>query len=170
MRKIGNILITLLTVLLALIAVFNVACYVKQKKTGDCCPTVLGLGMAVVMTGSMEDSISVNDLVVIYQTNDYHVGDVITFQGNSYPITHRIVSIQSDENGNQCYTTRGDANNTDDDEISADKIIGEVVLVIPRLGTLQAFMQTPKGFFTILGIFALLWICAELNAAIRRRR
>ena len=169
-KRLANILTTLLIVAFTLIAVFNIACYVKRKQTGDNCPTVLGLGTAIVASGSMEDRISVNDLVVFYQTDDYAVGDVVTYCGNNHPITHRIVSIRVDENGQTWITTRGDANNTDDDEFPAERIIGEVVAVIPAVGRLQSFLQTPGGVVTVIGVTAVLLLWTELLSAIRRRR
>lgn len=42
-------------------------------------------------TGSMEPTLSVDDLLVIHQESDYTPGDIITFRSGSGLVTHRIV-------------------------------------------------------------------------------
>ena len=75
-----------------------------------------------VETGSMEDNIHAGDYILIFKKNNYKVGDVVTFKKDDYFITHRIIK----KDGNKVIT-KGDANNTEDDEISTDNIIGKVI-------------------------------------------
>ncbi len=75
-----------------------------------------------IESGSMESKIHVGDYVLIYKTNDYSVGDIVTYKVNNYFVTHRIVKIE-----NEKVTTKGDANNTTDDEINLNQIEGEVI-------------------------------------------
>ena len=170
MRKIWNVILTVLIVLMVLFLIFNGICFYKRAQ-GDQCPTVFGMGMAIVTSGSMEPSISVDDLVVICHQDSYNLRDVVTYYGTTYPVTHRIVRIQTDENGEVLYTTKGDANTPEDGEIPADQIVGRVILVIPKVGKLQRFIQSSEGFLTLsliaLGLIALSEI---LNTAGRKRR
>ena len=76
-----------------------------------------------VETGSMEDNIHRGDYILIFKQDSYHVGDIITFKVKDYFITHRITKIDND-----MITTKGDANNTEDDIISKDNIIGKVII------------------------------------------
>ena len=150
LRIILRVLTTVITVVLALVVVFNIAAAIKRYVTGRPCETVLGLGTAIVITGSMEPNISVQDLVVIFKTGDYGVRDVVTYEGNSMPVTHRIVDKRVDENGVVFYQTKGDANNTADGEwISEDRIVGEVIAVFSGFGKVQEFIQKPIGFLTV---------------------
>ena len=75
-----------------------------------------------VETGSMEDKIHVGDYILLFKKSNYKVGDVVTYRVKDYFITHRIVKI---ENGK--IITKGDANNTEDDGISPDRIVGKAV-------------------------------------------
>lgn len=75
-----------------------------------------------IETGSMEDNIHAGDYILIYKKKTYKVGDVVTFKKEDYFVTHRIIK----KDGNKIIT-KGDANNTDDDEITSDKIIGKVI-------------------------------------------
>ena len=75
-----------------------------------------------VETGSMEDKIHAGDYILMYKKKNYYVGDVVTFKVNDYYVTHRIVEID----GNKI-TTKGDANNPEDDKINFDQIEGKVV-------------------------------------------
>jgi len=76
-----------------------------------------------VKTGSMEDNIHVGDYILIYKKKNYRIGDVVTYQKNNYFITHRII----EKNGNKI-VTKGDANNTIDEEIDVKEIVGKVIL------------------------------------------
>lgn len=170
MRKIWNAITTVLIVIMVLFLIFNGICFYKRER-GDQCPTVLGLGMAIVTSGSMEPNISVDDLVVIWHQDSYNLRDVVTYYGNTYPVTHRVVRIGTDENGEVLYTTKGDANGPEDGEIPADRIVGRVILVIPNVGNLQRYIQSSEGFLTLsliaLGLIALSEI---LNAVGKKRR
>ncbi len=78
-----------------------------------------------VETGSMEHGIHVGDYVLICRKKEYVVGDIVTYQKDNYYITHRIIKSI---NGNKV-VTKGDANNTEDEEISIHAIVGKVILI-----------------------------------------
>ena len=75
-----------------------------------------------VKTGSMEDGIHTGDYILICKQSDYKIGDIVTYEKNGYHVTHRIIK----KNGNKVIT-KGDANNTPDEEISLDDIVGRVI-------------------------------------------
>ena len=169
MKKIWNFFTTLLIIFLVMIMLFNVVCYIKRQKTGDVCPTVFGFGMAVVISGSMEPDIMTDDLVIIQKKNDYNIGEDITWRGNTYPVTHRIIEKRTAEDGTVYYRTQGIANNKKDDEITEDRVVGEIVMVIPYIGTVQKFLQTPAGVVTLLLIVVVLLVFGELFRLIRKK-
>ena len=77
-----------------------------------------------VETGSMEQGIHAGDYVLICEKNNYVIGDVVTYRKDDYFITHRIIkSIKGDK-----VITKGDANNTEDEEINTSAIEGKVIL------------------------------------------
>lgn len=118
-------------------------------------PSIFGYSSLMVATGSMSGTIEEGDLIIIKDTDDYKIGDIVTFfqDGDDIPTTHRIYNI--DENGN--WKTRGDANNSyDKRSITNDEIIGEVVLVIPYVGTFIDWAVEGGGLIYIIGIFLIL--------------
>lgn len=78
---------------------------------------------SVVLTGSMEPGIRPGDVVLIRKFNSekeiYALAknDVINFKRDDIVITHRILNILFDEDGNISFQTKGDNNKSPDQEI-----------------------------------------------------
>ena len=83
----------------------------------------------VVTTGSMSGTIEINDLIVVNITKNVKKNDVITFKDkNNTVVTHRVVKIESGK-----YYCKGDRNNSIDEPIDKNDIIGKVTFIIsPR--------------------------------------
>lgn len=162
-KKILRVISWVLMAVFLLIILFNVTCFIKRTAFGDSCPTVLGVGAAVVISGSMEPNISLYDLVIIHEKDEYHVDEVVIFRNNTYCVTHRILAMETDENGQVWVTTKGDANNAPDSPIPLEDIVGKVIITIPKIGYVQNFLQQPLGFLFLTlmtGAFLLLpeWV------------
>ena len=113
-----------------------------------------GQYLVMVKSGSMEPGISVNDLLLVKAKSSYSEGDVITFSTSEGALlTHRI--IETTDTG---YITQGDANNVADSEISRQKVLGEVVLVVAGVGNIINGALSPLGIFLLLGIGVVLWL------------
>ena len=108
-------------------------------------PMPFGIGISVVLTGSMEPTISTNDLIIVRETNDYEVNDIVVFQDHSSLVVHKIIRIEGDQ-----IVTKGDANDTEDSPISVKQIKGEVVSIIPFFGLMVKFIKSPIGIVLIL--------------------
>lgn len=139
---------------------------------GNALPMPFGFGMTVVLSGSMEPELSVDDLLIVTPSDTYEVGDVVVYQTQRTAVVHRIVAINGDK-----IITRGDANNTDDDPIAKENIKGKVIFAIPFIGLIVNLIKTPFGTILLLG--AAVWLLeasfkkekaqkAEELAAIRR--
>lgn len=119
-------------------------------------PSIFGYSSLIVSTGSMNGSdMKEGDLIIIRDTGDYEIGEIVTFfqDGDDIPTTHRIVNV--DEEGK--WITEGDANDSPDKRsITSDEIIGEVVLVIPYVGTFIDWAVEGGGLIYIVGIFLIL--------------
>lgn len=108
--------------------------------------SLFGYRAVCVLSGSMEDTLSVGDAVIIKEDKSYFVNDIISFREGSEIITHRIVAIT--DSG---FVTKGDANNTEDREIvRKENIIGKEVLIIPWVGYIRIAVMSPVGFIMIL--------------------
>ena len=84
--------------------------------------SLFGVRLYKIGSGSMEPHLKVNDLIIIRESDDYKIGNIVTFKNDDEYITHRIVSI----NGNEIIT-KGDANNMNDEPITRDKIVGKLI-------------------------------------------
>ena len=110
-----------------------------------------GVGSAVVLSGSMEPTLSVNDLVVVRAAEQYSKDDIVVFQSGAELVIHRVVSV---ENGQ--LVTRGDANNTEDPPISPELVKGRLILAIPYVGLLIRGLQTLPGILIVLALAILM--------------
>lgn len=96
-------------------------------------PSIFGYATLTIETGSMSGELEIGDMILIKDTGDYKIGDIVTFieEGDKIPTTHRIVN----QNEDGSFVTKGDANNAlDTGDVSRDMILGEVVKVMPRVG------------------------------------
>ena len=143
----------LLICVLAVVLILNMVSIVRRIVFKEQMPLVLGFGSAVIVSGSMEPTIEVGDVIVIRVQNSYGVGDIVTFRDSSY-ITHRIV--EKTLNG---YITQGDANNVRDREIEDSHIVGKVVKILPKIGNVVLFLQNPLHMAILL---LLLFVVIEL--------
>lgn len=121
-------------------------------------PSVFGYSMLMVKTGSMageeSDSINAGDLIIIKDTGDYEIGDIVTFlqKGDTVPTTHRIIDCTEDGS----FITKGDANNVQDRlPVSKDMIFGEVVKVLPEVGRFADWVQS-EGWIYIVALLVIL--------------
>ena len=83
---------------------------------------IFGYGFLVVVTGSMEPEIKSGELIIIKDSSEYDVGDIITYEIDGYLVTHRIVKIEENQ-----ITTKGDSNNEEDLEINDNQVVGKVI-------------------------------------------
>jgi len=110
--------------------------------------------IAYVLTGSMEPTIGVNDLIVVEKTNDYEVNDIVVYQSNGNLVVHRIHSIDG-----ETVITVGDANGESyDAPIHINMIQGEVIDVIPFLGLVLKILKHPITILLILSIAIVLLV------------
>lgn len=159
----GKTLQILLTALLAVLLLANLYMLAMEHILGKSNPTLLGYSAAVIVSGSMEPALSVDDLIINHRQDGYEAGDIITFQNGSSLTTHRIVEVQ--EEG---YVTQGDANNAPDlDVVPTQMVIGRVVCAIPYVGSALALLRTPLGM--VILVFTGLCII-ELPFFLQRRR
>lgn len=142
LKKIGRII--LLSVF-SLIVGINLYSWNASTLVGNEMPMPFGWGISVVLSGSMEPALSVNDLVIIAEQSQYNEGDIVVYQDSSSLVIHRIISI--DENK---VITQGDANNTADKPIDISLVKGKAVANFSFAGALVRFLKTPVGFILVI--------------------
>lgn len=111
----------------------------------DKMPMPFGYGMSVVLSGSMESRLSVDDLVIIKATDNYKVDDIVLFQDGNSLVIHRIIEIDGDT-----VITKGDANNVADEPIQKSQIKGVLVYDIAGFGAVVNILKQPVVIILIL--------------------
>ncbi len=122
-----------------------------RNVAGDNMPMPFGFGVSVVLSGSMEPALSVDDVLVVKSQKEYFVDDMVVFNDHGTLVVHRIISIVDGE-----ITTKGDANDSADEAITAEVIKGKVVKVIPSAGKLLNTVRSPIVVILVLGAAILL--------------
>lgn len=156
---IGVISYTIFAWLILLGAVL--ALYVGSNKIkalkGDTTPPTYNA--FVVLSGSMEPNIRVNDVVVTKRKDlsELKEGDVITFLSSDsrfygVTVTHRIKEVYYDSASNKyTYKTKGDNNNAEDLAlVEGNRILGKVIVKVPLIGYLQSFLATKGGWIIVV--------------------
>lgn len=127
----------------------------------------------IVKSGSMEPTIKTGGIVFIAPSQNYKLGDVITFGQDTktqIPTTHRIVKVEG-EGSSKKFITKGDANDAEDpNPVSLSSVNGKVLFSMPYLGFVLDFAKKPLGFVFLVGIPALSIIVDELGKIIKEIR
>ena len=145
-KKIWDAVTTVLVVLVVAFAVFLMG------------SRLIGLQVFHVISPSMEPTYSEGDLIYVKEVDpdSVQVGDPITFVLNEEltVATHRVVAIDSE---NRQFTTKGDANKTEDTApVHFNNLIGVPVFAIPLMGYVSAYIQSPPGMYVAIALGAVL--------------
>ena len=150
MKKILYYILFLVIVLPFLI--FNLTLIIKSKLYPDKIADFMGYKPFIVMSGSMETTINIGDLVIVKKVNSssIHIGDIIAFKNGNIVISHRVKEVINDS-GTYKFKTKGDNNNvTDDFIVNSDAIEGIFVNKIPGLGSILLFLGKPIGLLMVI--------------------
>ena len=149
----------MLTVVLSLFILISSYFLVQRLIFHDPHPTLFGYSFAHVVTGSMEPTIHVGDMIITERQDDYNEKDIVTYVDGTWSVTHRIIKItENEETHVKTYTTQGDANNTADESIKISSIRGKVIKVI-----------APIWQYLFIGVLALLFILTFIPTGAKPR-
>ncbi len=174
-KVISGVLFLILMLVIAFLLYYYISIRIYAMKGPGHEPII---SIYTVMTGSMSPHINKMDIVVnskIKSANDIKVGDVITFVSSNLQmpnviVTHRVNAILKDDNGEVCYETKGDANQVADQACAKfHNVIGKVMFKIPKVGYVQKFLKTTKGWLLCVIIPALLVIINNLIKIIKTK-
>lgn len=119
-------------------------------------PSILGKKAFVIISGSMIPEIQIGDVVIINDTNDVKVNDIIAFRRDSTVIVHRIIK-QMDVNGKLMFQTKGDNNNVADSElVEIETLEGKCVGKIPYIGKFLMLLYNNLTFVIVIAIFIII--------------
>lgn len=157
LKKVWSIFSTVVVVLMVLCAVFLMG------------SRLLGFNCYTVISGSMEPTYSVGDLLYVKKVDpaDIKVGDPITFVLNEDLVvaTHRVVEVDTEHNR---FYTKGDANEIPDSRpVLFQNVKGVPQFAIPKMGYVSDFVQNPPGMYISIvvgGVLILLVFLPDLIA------
>ena len=171
--KILNIVVTVLIVLVLIASAFVLVVSFTSKSENGGVPNILGKSPISVLTDSMagdgELNFNAGDLLICDAVSDedrigaeYEVGDVVCFpydiddDGYNDYVTHRIYKVNDDGT----YQTKGDNNDTYDQDKNATTVFSNVVgsdivavyhgTKISGVGNFVNFIRTQWGFFWVV--------------------
>lgn len=151
-------ILTLINILSVLIigAAVVVLCLVLMTKPGEA-PSFGGYTVFRITTGSMSPTYDVDTLILVKKTDPSKIkkGDVISFYSADPSLegsvnTHRVVKAEKDGD-HWRYTTKGDANNAEDQYgTDSEALIGKVVAASLALGKLARLVSNPLIFIPVI--------------------
>ncbi len=142
-------------------------------------PRLAGATPYTVLTGSMRPDYPPGTLVVVkpVAADVLRSGDVVTYQlesGEATVVTHRIVEVGTNLQGDVTFTTQGDANEIPDAEpVRPVQVKGRLWYSVPYLGYVNNFMtgrQRQTAVLLVSGGLVAYAAYMFVSAAHRRRR
>ncbi len=166
-NKIMFIVGSVLCVILLPLLIMNIIMIVKTYTNSNEVPSVGKYVPFIVLTDSMEGTISSGDLIIGKKIDpeDIEVGMVISFYdpaGNGTSVvTHRVIDINQEE---LLFQTKGDANNVEDEMwVPAKNIISVYKFRIPFLGNVSYFMSTTTGLLVCVLVPICLFVVYDVT-------
>ena len=144
-KKWKNTLRVLLLTFAAAVLGVNIYLWNAKSLMGNSLPMPFGYGAAVVLSGSMEPTIMIDDLIIVAAAEDYSENDIVVYQSGSMLVVHRIIELQPDT-----VITQGDANNAPDAPVRTEMIKGKVVFCIPGAGGVARLLKSPVATVTLV--------------------
>lgn len=155
LKIIGNILYTLMIIIVILMLVV-----VIMQRTTNNNITICGIRMFSVATGSMVPVYNVGDILISREVEPekIKVGDDIVYMGKTGTfknkiVTHRVISIEAQDDGNYKVVTQGVANNAADPEIDQTQIYGKIIYKVHSLSFLGKMVRNVYTIYVIIFIF-----------------
>lgn len=125
LKIIKNIIINLVIFALGIIAIIAIWTSIQLNIQNKEYANIFGYSVFSTETGSMSPTLKKGDIVIVKIGEDVQKEDIITYKKDNAFITHRIIEINGDS-----IIAKGDNNNTQDEPIKKDMIIGKVVSII----------------------------------------
>lgn len=155
-NKMFQIFIDILMFIITFLILFALCNFISVKVLHKDYSNLFGLTIFEIVSGSMEPTLNVKDLIIVYSTDKIKENDIITYTDDKDFITHRVIKIEG-----ETITTKGDSNNSTDVRINKNKIIGKVILTIPKGGIIREILITPKVIISVVVTLILLSLCVS---------
>lgn len=129
----------------------------------------------VVLSSSMQPTFTAGDVIITVDTpvSLLKTNDIITYHSpdnTNQLVTHRIVHTINTNTG-LAFQTKGDANEQPDrDMVSADKVVGRMVVSIPYVGAVAQVSRSSVGYVLLVLIPGIFVISAEVYSIVKKEK
>lgn len=123
-----NIIMNLIICILVIIAIISGYIFIQLNIQNKEYIDIFGYSIFSTETGSMAPTIGIGDIVFVKIGAPTKEKDIITYKKGNEFITHRIFKIDGEN-----IIAKGDNNNTEDEVITKDDILGKVVFVVKNV-------------------------------------
>ena len=127
-------------------------------------PKIAGAQTYTVLTGSMKPNYPPGTLIVVKPepTEEIRVNDVITYQirsGSPDVVTHRVIEVTEDDEGETRFITQGDNNGAPDDEpVRPVQVRGTLWYSVPYIGWVNNWLTSERRTKIIFGLAGALFV------------
>ena len=132
--KLINVVLDIAIFIFGVILLITLYNNIQVKILKNTYSSFFGYSIFGVQTGSMADAINAGDWIIVRNSNEIKVNDVVTYYRDGDFITHRVVEAY-----NGTYITK----NAKDEPISRDQIVGKVVKILPNFTVIQKVLFNP---------------------------
>lgn len=133
-------------------------------------PNVFGYSIQRVVTGSMEPTLKVGDIIInkdIEDVSQLKKGDIITFKGGSEfennRVTHRVYVAPYEREGVYYLRTKGDANSNADNPITEDAVESILVCQTNFMQVFFDFFLSPWGLIVFIFLIIIMFFDEAIN-------
>lgn len=140
-KIITSIIIAILIIIILILSIAFIQVNILNKDYAN----ILGYSYFQVATGSMEPTIKIDDIILIRLNSDIQENDIITYKSKNEFITHRLIQKNDDS-----LITKGDNNNSEDDPIKKEDVIGKVVFTVKNVAVWKMVFADKKVFILLI--------------------
>ncbi len=144
-EKTINLLLNILIFMFSIFLLISVYIGFQIRIIGHDYANFFGYSLFEVQTGSMGETIKAGDWIIVKLTPKVKVNDIIAYELDGEYITHRVVEIYKGT-----YITKGDANNSKDEPVSQQQIVGKVVKTLGGLGIIRKTLFNPAVLLALI--------------------
>ena len=155
-----NLLIFLLYIIIIPIIIYDTFLIIQTIINPSKTPEFFGYKTFSIVSGSMEPTLSINDIVIIKKCDIKNIrkDDIITFKNENEIKTHRVINIKL-EDERLVFETKGDSNEvTDIENVEYYQIEGKYIKKIPKIGKVFSILKNKYIFSLILILLIICYI------------
>ena len=170
LKKIFGIIKTIFNTIIVIVVLAFVLMVCLQRFSGNKI-SFLNYRMFTVVTGSMEPKYKIGDVLIAKEKapNEIKIGDAISYLAEKGEIknnvvTHEVVNITKNENGEYLFHSKGIANLIEDPIVHEKQLYGVVVYKTKLLSYIRKIISTDLGMLLLIIIPILYIIISEMIA------